>query len=219
MWKPLVVPVNVAGLFVLALIVIASASSSAGARKRSEPCFPRGSATEVQTSALRIYRRGRSVVACALETGSRVRLGLHSGPANDGAGVVAEIDVENSYVAYVVRDTSGVARGGAAALKLADLRAARRVDIGSTGCERGAGPSVPSFDVNPGGQLAWTCASEGASGTIVEVHKYDADGPGVLDEGSGSPSDSPIAHSVALSKFEGTVYWMHGTEPRSARLR
>ena len=215
----------------LALLVLAPAAEAAAEER--PPCRPKGARTLDGSGAVRVYAiRGR-VVACAYATRRTVRLGRHGG--DPGFEHVKGTQVRGRWAAWWL-GTEAESSGGPFSFDrvlLADVRRGRVVDVGATGCDVPRAPGqlavgrrVFAVALTGAGRLAWACSGGGFSDAVYEIHKYDADGPGLLDQSSTSAigEDWIDPRSLALAPdggraFRGRVYWSRASGPRSADLR
>ena len=211
--------------FAVAVSPLLTETALAGGKRSA--CSPRGSSTEVQTSQVRVYRRGRSAVACLVVSGKRVRLGLHADQRDPDAVTVQQVRISGAFVSYVLRSSrlSAGAPRGPESLHLVDLRAGKRVEVGGVGCGGGEAPIVVVSALASSGALAWSCAAQGPRGQTVEIRKFDADGPAILDSGAASGADArdaPNVASLALTTSESVgpiAYWTRGDQARRAALQ
>ena len=212
----------------IAVVTLLLLAPAAEAAKQRPPCRPKGARTIEGSGAVRVYELRGRVVACAYANGRRMRLGRR--PVPDEVEGFMRAVVRGRWVAWQLTTGAGSSQGPyyPDRLRLADARKGREVDLGEPGCRAPgeAGPHFTSFDLTAQGRLAWGCVGSHGIDSILEVRKYDADGPGLLDRVEGDPQqiDYIAGYSVAIApdggrNYRGRVYWSRTSGPRSADLR
>ncbi|HET8952102.1 MAG TPA: hypothetical protein VFN44_16390 [Solirubrobacteraceae bacterium] len=154
---------------------------------------------------------------------------------DDSTERVVGTEVRGRWVAWWVGTVPSSSQGPYSfdRVLLADVRGGRRVDVGGTGCEAPPrsdglyhGRRVYGLALTGAGRLAWACYGGRVGDSFVEIRKFDAAGPGLLDREDGDepgadfidPGSLAIAADAGAA-FRGRVFWSRRSGPRSADLR
>jgi hypothetical protein len=183
----------------------------AQARTKSSKCTRAHSKTLRATNRVRVYLIGDRVVGCAERTGRRVRLGPRETECQGSSGCsgVRHIEIAGLYVGFEYFSSSFSLHNGVE-INVADLRRGTRVRRWARGDIFGPGEAfLYDLAVSRFGSVAWIARLDGKT---YEVHRYDATGDALLDNG-------PDIDSASLAYSEPTLYWSKGGQPYSAPMR
>jgi hypothetical protein len=203
----------------VALYVGDPSTSEAHTANGAARCALRHSHTVLETGYARVYRRYGLAYGCLFSRGKKVTLGSYSQPDD----LVSNHGQRNFAAAgrYVAFEDYTVGQSGARYLiKTVDLKTGRlRFSVPDgrlpssvqDGESHGLGPTTDVVLRATGG-TAWITKDAYASETRYEVHKRDADGSALLDQGSQVEPGS-------LRLQASTLAWTSAGVRRSATLR
>jgi hypothetical protein len=207
----------VAATIVGAVLFAATGSGSAAPASGARAKCPSSGSTLAANNVARVFTRNKRVYACATRAGKPILIGPDETQRCGAGGCegVSRVALVGRYVAFVAYVSSNTTSSSAVVV-VDSLRRKRALKWDSTTDDDTASTStsVSALVLSPRGNPAWTTASttSGQHGIRYAVHVHDGQTHGVVDPGP-AVDDTSLAASD-----DGTIFWISGDQPRTARL-